>query len=56
MPDDSTFTHIPHGTEELRQDIHDTLARYPKLTVSEVMGVLELVKVDMIDAFKRSKG
>ena len=45
---------LPHGTEELRQDLHAVIARYPKLTVAETLGTLELVKLDLIERLRRS--
>lgn len=51
----SSVTRIPHGTEELRQDIHAVLARYPELTVSEVVGALEIIKMDVVAWLKEAE-
>lgn len=45
---------LPHGTEELRQDLHAAIIRYPELTVVETLGTLELVKADMIERLRGS--
>ena len=43
---------FPHGTEELRNEIHEVLKRYPELTISETVGALEIIKSDILDLLK----
>lgn len=45
-------SNLPHGTEELRDDIHRVIGNYPKLTFVECVGILHLVVMDLAEALK----
>lgn len=43
-------------TEELRGDIERVIDNYPRLTVCETVGVLELVKLGIVERLRTSDG
>ena len=41
-------------TEDLREDIHCLIQAYPRMTIAELIGTLELVKQDTIERLRKS--
>lgn len=44
----------PSPTEELRDDIRRIVSNYPSLTIAQVVGVLEIAKLDVIEAMRQA--
>ena len=54
-PDEESETdveEIPHGTEQLRDDMNAVIGRYSDLTVCETLGVLFLLQLEIIERLK----
>ncbi len=48
----------PSASEQLRREFHAAIDRYSSesdLTVYQIIGVLEIVKLDMVEALERRK-
>ena len=41
-------------TEDLREDIRCLIQAYPRMTIAELIGTLELVKQDTIERLRKS--